>query len=103
MSYGIEITGPNGTTTVFGSSLRQMNAVLLATATLAGQASVSYTGIAEATNASKVVVVTAKNNPTFFSNQGVNLTRSTASGGTITLTNASTASITIKVSIYRIS
>jgi len=83
MSYGIEITGPNGTTTVFGSSLRQMNAV--------------------ATNASKVVVVTAKNNPTFFSNQGVNLTRSTASGGTITLTNASTASITIKVSIYRIS
>lgn len=102
LNYGVEITGPNGTTTVFGSNLRQMNAVLLASATLTGQASVSYTGIAEATSSSKIAVVVARNNPTFFATQGVSVTRSTASGGTITLTNASTSTITIKVSIYRI-
>lgn len=102
-TYGVEVTGPNGTTTVFGSSLRQMNAVLLATATLGSSGSVSYTGIAEATDSSKIAVVVAKSNPSYFSNQGVTVTRSTASGGTITLTNVSTSSVTIKVSIYRIS
>jgi len=101
-SYGIEISGPNGTTNVFGSNLRQINAVLLATATLSGQASVSYTGIAEATDSTKIAVFNAKDNPSYFATQGVTVTRSTANGGTITLTNASSSTITIKVSIYRI-
>lgn len=101
-SYGIEISGPNGTTNVFGSNLRQINAVLLATATLTSQASVSYTGIAEATNSTKVAVYIVPNTPGYFATQGVNVTRTTANGGTITLTNASTTTITIKVSIYRI-
>ena len=101
-SYGIEIPGPNGTTTVFGSNLRQINAVLLATSTLSGQASVSFTGIAEATDSTTIAVFNAKDSPTFFATQGVTVSRSTANGGTITLTNASTSSITIKVSIYRI-
>ena len=101
-SYGIEISGPNGTTNVFGSNLRQINAVLLATATLTSQASVSYTGIAEATDSTKVAVYVVPNTPGYFATQGVSVTRTTANGGTITLTNASTTTITIKVSIYRI-
>lgn len=102
-TYGLEVTGPDGSTTVFSSGLRQMNAVQLATATLGSQGSVSYTGIAEATDSAKIAVVVAKNNPSYFSTQGVTVTRSSASGGTITLTNVSTSSVTIKVSIYRIS
>ena len=101
-SYGIEISGPNGTTNVFGSNLRQINAVLLATATLGSLASVSYTGIAEATSSTKIAVVVVPNAPTWRSNQGVTVARSTANGGTITLTNVSTTTITVKVSIYRI-
>ena len=101
-TYGIEINGPNGTTNVFGSNLRQINAVLLATATLSGSGSVSYTGIAEATDSTKIGVFNAADSPTYFATQGVTVSRSTANGGTITLTNASSSSITLKVSIYRI-
>ena len=101
-TYGIEIIGPNGTTSVFGSNLRQINAALLATATLGSQATVSYTGIAEATDSTKIAVYIVPNTPGYFATQGVTVTRSTASGGTITLQNASTTQITIKVSIYRI-
>ena len=105
-SYGIEISGPNGTTNVFGSNLRQINAVLLATATLgganSGTASVSYTGIAEATDSTKIGVFTAANSPTYFATQGATVSRSTANGGTITLTNQNPSSVTLKVSIYRI-
>jgi len=101
-TYGIEINGPNGTTNVFGSNLRQINAVLLATVTLSGSGSVSYTGIAEATDSTKIGVFNAANSPTYFATQGVVVSRSTANGGTITLTNASSSSITLKVSVYRI-
>ena len=101
-SYGVEISGPNGTTNVFGSNLRQINAVLLATAALGSLATVSYTGIAEATDSTKIAVYIVPNTPGYFATQGVSVTRSTASGGTITLQNVSTTSITIKVSIYRI-
>lgn len=101
-TYGLQVTGPNGTTTVFSSNLRQMNAVLLASTTLTSQASVSYTGIAEATNSSKIAVVVSKQNPSYLANQGVTVARSTANGGTITLTNVSTSSVSIKVTIYRI-
>ena len=101
-TYGIEIAGPDGSTTVFGSNLRQINAVLLATATLGSLATVSYTGIAEATDSTKIAVYIVPNTPGYFATQGVSVTRSTASGGTITLQNVSTTSITIKVSIYRI-
>ena len=101
-TYGLQVTGPNGTTTVFSSNLRQMNAVLLASTTLTSQASVSYTGIAEATDSSKIAVVVSKQTPSYFENQGVTVARSTANGGTITLTNVSTSSVSIKVTIYRI-
>ena len=102
IDYGIEVTGPNGTTAVFSHNLRQINAVLLATATLGSLASVSYTGIAEATDSTKIAVYIVPDTPGYFATQGVSVTRSTASGGTITLQNVSTTSITIKVSIYRI-
>lgn len=101
-TYGLEVTGPNGTTTVFSSNLRQMNAVLLASTTLTSQASVSYNNIAEATDSSKIAVVVSKQTPSYLSNQGVTVTRTTANGGTVTLTNVSTSSVAIKVSIYRI-
>lgn len=101
-TYGIEIVGPNGTTSVFGSNLRQINAVLLATATLGSLASVSYDQIAEATDSTKIAVYIVPNTPGYFATQGVSVTRTSANGGTITLQNVSTTSITIKVSIYRI-
>lgn len=105
-SYGIEIPGPNGTTTVFGSNLRQINAVLLATSTLgganSGTASVSFTGIAEATDSTKIAVFNVSDTPSTDDNYGVSVARSSANGGTITLTNVGSGTITIKVSIYRI-
>ena len=105
-SYGLEISGPNGTTNVFGSNLRQINAVLLATATLgavnSNTASVSYNGIAEATDSTKIGVFLAADSPSYLENQGASVSRTTANGGTITLTNQSPNSVTLKVSIYRI-
>lgn len=101
-TYGLEVRGPNGTTTVFSSNLRQMNAVLLASTTLPSQGSVNYDNIAEATDSSKIAVVVSKQTPSYFATQGVTVTRSTTNGGRITLTNVSTSSVAIKVSIYRI-
>jgi hypothetical protein len=101
-TYGLEVYGPDGSTLVFGSNLRQINAVLLATTTLASLASVTYTGIAFATDASRIAVVVSKDSPSNSTSGGVSIARSTASGGSITITNASTTSQTIKVAIWRI-
>jgi hypothetical protein len=101
-TYGLKVHGPNGSTIVFSNNLRQVNAVLLATVTLTTQSSTTYTGIAEATDASKVAVIVSKDSPTHLSTGGISITRSTANGGSITLTNASTSTQTIKVGIWRI-
>jgi len=101
-TYGLEVHGPDGSTIVFSNNLRQVNAVLLATVTLTTQTSTTYTGIAEATDASKVAVIVSKDSPTHLSTGGISITRSTANGGSITLTNASTSTQTIKVGIWRI-
>ena len=102
VNYGVEITGPNGTTNVFGVNLRQINAIVLASVTLAQGGSVSYTGIANATDSTKVAVALFPGTPGFFQVSGTTVSRSTANGGTITLTNAAPFSLAIKVSIYRI-
>jgi len=102
-TYGINVYGPDGSTIVFSSNLRSTNALVLASPTIAGGASVSYTGIAGATDSSQIAVnINDVADGDTFASDSYTITRSTASGGTIQITNDLTSSRTPSISIYRI-
>lgn len=102
-TYGLNVYGPDGSTIVFSSNLRATNALVLASPTIAGGNSVSYTGIADATDASKIaVVINDVADGNLFSADSYTITRTTASGGTVQITNDLASSRTPSISIYRI-
>jgi len=102
-TYGLNVYGPDGSTIVFSSNLRSTNALVLASPTIAAGNSVSYTGIADATDASKIaVVINDTASASLFEQNTYTITRSTASGGTIQITNDLSTSRTPSISIYRI-
>lgn len=102
-TYGLNVYGPDGSTIVFSSNLRSTNALVLASPTIAGGNSVSYTGIADATNASKIaVVINDTADASLFEQDSYTITRTTASGGTIQITNDLSTSRTPSISIYRV-
>jgi len=102
-TYGLNVYGPDGSTIVFSSNLRSTNALVLASPTIAAGNSVSYTGIADATDASKIaVVINDTADASLFEQDTYTITRTTASGGTIQITNDLSTSRTPSISIYRI-
>lgn len=84
-NYGIEILGPNAQFVVFSSDIPQQNVLVTSLDNYTSGQARSFTGIADATDATKIQVVVQGSQ--LSSQSGFSVTRSTASGGTITITN----------------
>jgi hypothetical protein len=83
--YGIEIYGPDNSTVVFGTDLRCTNIYVYDVRNYAANSSHSFTGIANATDSSKIEV--ALSSGFGFSSASYSFARSSANGGTITVSN----------------
>ena len=56
-TYGIEITGPNGSTVIFGNNLRTQTILTFATTSMANNTTYTYTGVPNANSSSKVQII----------------------------------------------
>lgn len=56
-TYGIEIYGPNGSTTVLGNNLRAQSVIYFATSTFNNNQTYTYTGIPNANDSSKTQII----------------------------------------------
>ena len=56
-TYGIEITGPNGSTVIFGNNLRTQSILTFATTSMANNTTYTYTGVPNANSSSKVQII----------------------------------------------
>lgn len=84
-NYGLEIFGPNGTFIIFSSDIPQQNVLVTSLDNYTASQARSFTGITDATDATKIQVVVQGSQ--LSSQNGFTITRTTASGGTITVTN----------------
>lgn len=101
-SYGIEIQSvASSPAAVFGVNFRTSNIQKFSNSTIAAGGSVSFTNIgSDVTDSSKVVVVVDAG---WHSSAGTfPVTRSTANGGTVTVSNNRNNSATVKIIIVRI-
>lgn len=102
-NYGIEIRSvASSPAAVFGVNFRTSNIQKFSNSTIAGNGgTVSFTNIgSDATDSSKVVVVVDAG---WHSTSGTfPVSRSTANGGTVTVTNNRTSSATVKIIIVRV-
>ena len=103
-SYGIEVYGPDGTTVVWGSNVRQTNMVVYDLITLAASSTQTYT-CADANDDTKVIVSVAI--PSYLAGpyyQGLygNLVVTTSSSGISVQNTNGTNSLTVQVVAVRI-
>ena len=91
-TYGLEVTGPNGTTTVFGTNLLATNFVVAQAFSLTGGQTTTVT-CADANDTSKVLI--------FFAEYERGITVSTTSTN-FTLTNTSTSSFARSGTVFAI-
>lgn len=56
-TYGIEITGPNGSTVIFGNNLRTQSILVFATTSMVNNTTYTYTGVPNANSSSKVQII----------------------------------------------
>ena len=98
--YGVEIFGPNNTSVVFGSDLRCSSIQVYDSRSYSGNSSHSFTGIADVTNSAKVEVVLSSAYGTSTVSYGY--ARTSANGGTVTVSNNSNFARTIETIILRI-
>lgn len=83
--YGVEVYGPDNSSVVFGSDLRCTNIYVYDKRTYTANSTHSYTGIANATDSSKIEVILSSGFG--FSSASYSFARSSANGGTITVSN----------------
>jgi hypothetical protein len=91
-TYGLELTGPNGTSIVFSPNRKTFTYVDAGQVTLQASGnsgdSHTFTGIANATDDTKIAVDTGPTGVSYDPNASlITVSRSTANGGSITLTN----------------
>jgi hypothetical protein len=98
--YGVEIFGPNNTSVVFGSDLRCTSIQVYDSRIYSGNSSHSFTGITNATDSSKVEVVLSSAYGTSTASYGY--ARTSANGGTVTVSNNTSGSRRIETVILRI-
>ena len=98
--YGLEIFGPNNTSVVFGSDLRCTSIQVYDSRLYSGNSSHSFTGIADATDSAKVEVVLSSAYGTSTASYGY--ARTSANGGTVTVSNTQSGARTIETVILRI-
>jgi hypothetical protein len=98
--YGLEIFGPNNTSVVFGSDLRCSSIQVYDSRSYAGNSSHSFTGITDATDSAKVEVVLSSAYGTSTTSYGY--ARTSANGGTVTVSNTQSGARTIETVILRI-
>ena len=99
-TYGVEIFGPNNSSVVFGSDLRCTSIQVYDTRIYSGNSSHSFTGIADATDSAKVEVVLSSAYGTSTASYGY--ARTSANGGTVTVSNTQSGARTIETVILRI-
>lgn len=101
-NYGIEIKSvASSPAAVFGVNFRTSNIQVYSSTTISGGGSVSFTNIgSDATDATKIVVVVDAGWHT--SSGTFPVTRSTANGGTVTVSNNRSNNATVKIIIVRI-
>ncbi len=98
--YGVEIFGPNSTSVVFGSNLRCTSIQVYDSRIYQGNTSHSFTGIADATDSAKVEVILSSAYGTSTASYGY--ARTSANGGTITVSNTQSGARTLQTVILRI-
>lgn len=98
--YGIEIFGPNNTSVVFGANLRCTSIQVYDSRIYQGNTSHSFTGIADATDSAKVEVILSSAYGTSTASYGY--ARTSANGGTITVSNTQSGARTLQTVILRI-
>lgn len=98
--YGIEIIGPDNSSVVFGSNLRCTSIQVYDSRLYASNTSHSFTGIADATDSAKVEVVLSGSYGTSATSYGY--ARTSANGGTITVSNTGSGSRTLQTVVLRI-
>ena len=103
-TYGLIVFGPDGSTELFSSRVRQTNILVAANnVSIASGATQSYTGITDATDSNKIAVgVTDYSASYFYYDDSFTVSRSTANGGTISITNDSNTTLTPDILIFRI-
>jgi hypothetical protein len=100
-AYGINVYWADGSTIIWSSNLTQKNGLVIDTPTIAGGATQSYTGIADATSTSKIGVDVVLYGID-ASTDSFSVSRTTANGGTISITNDTAGSLSPDIIVYRI-
>lgn len=101
-TYGLEVYGPDGSTIVFSSNFRTVAILSSESVSIAGNGGTkTYTGITDASDSTKIGVDLVSG---FFANidQAFTITRSSANGGTITVTNNNSTARTVLITITRL-
>ena len=101
-TYGLNIYGPDGSTIVFSSNFRTVAILSSESVSLAASGGTkTYTNITDADDSSRIGVDIVSG---FFSSidQAFTITRSTANGGTITVTNNNSTARTVLITIIRL-
>ena len=103
-TYGLIVYGPDNSTELFSSRIRQTNILVGAFGVSIGAgATQSYTGIADATDSDKIAVTIRDYSTShFYYTESFTVTRSTANGGTVSITNDSNTTLTPDILIFRI-
>lgn len=98
--FGVEIFGPDNSSVVFGSNLRCTSIQVYDSRVYAANSSHSFTGIADATDSAKVEVILSGAYGTTATSYGY--ARTSANGGTITVSNTGNGSRTLQTVVLRI-
>lgn len=100
-TYGVEVYWTDGSTILFSSNLTQTNVLVIDSPVISAGGTKTYIGVPDATLSTKIAV-SISGYGFDASSDSFTVGRSTANGGTITITNDTAVSITPDVLIYRI-
>ena len=100
-NYGIEVTGPNGTSKLLSSNIRQTNILIAESPSIASNGTKTYTNIPDATSSNKIQVAISDYGASYF-DDSFTITRSSANGGTIEIENDLSTTRTPNILIFRI-